>query len=123
MVAAISLFASLLVLGSVIAAGRSRQVYTATVLNTLGVRLSEIRKSLQLEYLLLAVVTASFALLLGSAIALPLLEIRMKLPSVDLIWVGALTAGFVSVLALGLGAQYLLRRLRLKPALLLRDAG
>ena len=122
-VAAISLFASLLVLGSVIAAGRSRQVYTATVLNTLGVRLSEIRKSLQLEYLLLAVVTASFALLLGSTIALPLLEIRMKLPSVDLIWVGALTAGFVSVLALGLGAQYLLRRLRLKPALLLRDAG
>ena len=81
--------------------GDPDRVYTATVLNTLGVRLSEIRRSLQLEYLLLAVVTATFSLLLGSAIALPLLEIRMKLPSVDLIWVGALTAGFVSVLALG----------------------
>ena len=122
-VASISLAASLLVLVSVIAAGQSRQVYTATVLNTLGVRLSVIRHSLQLEYLLLALVTATFALLLGSAIALPLLEWRMKLPSTDLLWVGALVALAVSLLALGLGARYLLRRLRLRPALLLRDAG
>jgi len=122
-VAGISLAASLLVLVSVIAAGRTRQVYAATVLNTLGVRLSVIRQSLQLEYLLLALVTALFALLLGSAIALPLLEVRMKLPSSDLLWVGALTAGTVSVSALGLGAHYLLQRLRLRPAILLRKAG
>ena len=78
---------------------------------------------MQLEYLLLALVTASFSLLHGASIALPLLEIRMKLPSVDLLWVGAITAIGVSVFALGLGAQYLLRRLRLRPALLLKDAG
>ena len=122
-VAAISLAASLLVLISVIASGRSRQVYAATILNTLGARLSVIRQSLQLEYLLLALITAVFAVLLGSAIALPLLEIRMKLPSSDLVWIGALTAVAVSIASLGLGSHYLLRRLRVRPAILLRDTG
>ncbi len=87
-VAVISFLASLLVLFSVIAASRVRQVYEASVLNALGVRLSVIRKSLYIEFMLIAVVTALFAVVLGSAIALPLLEWRMKLPSLDLIWVG-----------------------------------
>ena len=122
-VAGVSLAASLLVLVSVIAAGRARQVYDATVLHTLGARLAVIHRSLQLEYLLLGLVTAIFALLLGSAIALPLLEWRMKLPSADLVWLGALTATVVSLTSLGLGARYLLRRMRLRPAVLLRDGG
>lgn len=121
LVAGVSLVASLLVLASVIAAGRSRQVYDATVLHALGARISLIRRSLQLEFLLLALVTAAFSLALGSAIALPLLEWRMKLPSADLVWVGALTAIGVSVAALAIGARYLLNRLRLRPAELLRD--
>lgn len=122
-VAAISFLASLLVLFSVIAASRVRQVYEASVLNALGVRLSEIRKSLYLEFLLIALVTAIFAVLLGSAIALPLLEWRMKLPSTDLVWVGLLTALVVSVSTLVVGAQYLHRRMSVKPALLLRNLG
>jgi len=61
--------------------------------------------------------------LLGSAIALPLLQLRLKLPSADLAWLGAITALGVSTLALGLGAHYLLRRLRPRPAALLRGAG
>ena len=108
---------------SVIAAGRSRQVYDATVLNTLGARMSLVHRSLYFEFALLALVTAVFALSLGAAIALPLLEWRMKLPSSDLLWVGAATAIGVSLVSLGLGAHYLKRRLRLKPAILLRDAG
>ncbi|MEB8433265.1 hypothetical protein OO007_13585 [Cocleimonas sp. KMM 6892] len=122
-VAVISFIASLLVLFSVIAASRVRQVYEASVLNALGVRLSEIRKSLYLEFLLIALVTALFAVLLGSAIAIPLLEWRMKLPSTDLIWVGLLTALVVSVSTLVVGAQYLHRRMSVKPALLLRNLG
>ena len=122
-VAAVSLLASLLVLISVMAAGRSRQVYDATVLCTLGARMSVIRRSLRLEYLLLAMITSSFAVLLGSAIALPLLQLRLKLPAADLVWLGAVTALGVSMLALGLGAHYLLRRLRPRPAVLLRGAG
>jgi len=122
-VAVISFLASLLVLFSVIAASRVRQVYEASVLNALGVRLSEVRKSLYLEFLLIALVTALFAVLLGSAIAIPLLEWRMKLPSTDLVWVGLLTALVVSVSTLVVGAQYLHRRMSVKPALLLRNLG
>ncbi len=122
-VAAVSLLASLLVLVSVIAAGRSRQIFEATVLNTLGARLSLIQQSLRLEFVLLGVVTVVFAVLLGAAIALPLLEWRMKLPSADLWWVAIVTAGTVAMVALGLGARYVRQRLQLKPAVLLRDAG
>lgn len=120
-VAAVSLSASLLVLISVMAAGRTRQIYDATVLHSLGTRLSVIKRSLHMEYLLLAFITSTFAVLLGSAIALPLLHLRLKLPSEDLIWLGALTAVAVSALSLSLGARYLLRRLKLKPAILLRS--
>jgi len=122
-VAVISFLASLLVLFSVIAASRVRQVYDASVLNALGVRLSVVRKSLYIEFLLIAIVTAVFAVLLGSAIAIPLLEWRMKLPSTDLIWVGLFTALVVSVSTLVVGAQYLHRRMNVSPAILLRDAG
>lgn len=121
-VAVISFLASLLVLFAVIAASRVRQVYDASVLNSLGVRLSVIRKSLYIEFLLIALVTAIFAVILGSAIALPLLEWRMKLPSTDLIWVGLLTALVVSVTTLVIGAQYLHRRMNVRPAVLLRKA-
>jgi len=122
-VAAVSLVASLLVLISVMAAGRSRQIYDATILHSLGVRLASIKRSLQLEYLLLALIACVFAVLLGAAIALPLLQLRLKLPSADLVWLGALVSISVSSLALGLGATYLLRRLRLRPAILLRSPG
>jgi len=88
-----------------------------------GVRLSEIRKSLYLEFLLIALVTAVLAVLLGSAIAIPLLEWRMKIPSTDLVWVGLVTAVLVSVSTLVVGAQYLHRRMSVKPALLLRNMG
>lgn len=119
-IAAVSLMASLLVLTSVMAAGRTRQIYDATVLHTLGARFALIRRGLQLEYLLLAVVTSLFAILLGAAIALPLLHYRLKLPGEDLLWLGALVAFAVSSLSLALGARYLLLRLRVNPVVLLR---
>ncbi len=119
-VAAISLFASLLVLISLIAAGRTRQIYDATILHALGARIRQLRRGLRYEYLLLAAVTSSFAVLLGAAIALPLLRYRLKLPSEDLLWLGALVAIAISVLSLALGTRYLLGRLRLNPIRLLR---
>jgi len=122
-VAGVSLSASLLVLISVMATGRTRQVYDATVLHSLGARITVIRRSLHMEYLLLAFITSVFAVVLGSAIALPLLNYRLKLPSEDLIWLGAITALSVSMVSLSLGSRYLLRRLRLRPAILLRSGG
>lgn len=121
-VAGVSLGASLLVLISVMAAGRTRQIYDATVLHCLGTRLSVIKQSLHMEYLLLAFITSLFAVILGSAIALPLLQLRLKLPSEDLIWLGFITAVCVSVISLSLGSKYFLRRLQLIPAILLRSS-
>ena len=119
-VAGVSLVASALVLISVMAAGRSRQIYDAAVLHTLGTRMAVIRRSLHLEYVLLALITTTFSVMVGSAIALPLLDIRLKLPTDGLLLAGLTTAAMVSGVSLHLGARYLLRRLQVRPAILLR---
>lgn len=119
-VGAITLVASLLVLVSVVTASRVRQIYLATVLHTLGARVTAIERALHLEYLLLAVVTTLFAAGIGSALAGLLLHYRLQLEVANVWWSGALVAAVVSVSALSLGARYLMRQLRLSPASLLR---
>ncbi len=120
-VAAVCLAASLLVLASVVAASRSRQVYDATVMHTLGARLSTLRRVLYWEYAVLALVTAGFAVLTGSALATGLLRWRLDIDPSGLYWSGLLTALGVSGVSLGMGARYLLRQMNLSPALLLRS--
>jgi len=122
-VALVCLAASLLVLGSVVAASRSRQVYDATVMHAMGARHSLLRQVLLWEYGLLALVTASFATVAGSLLATGLLRWRLDMDPLGLYWSGALTALLVSVVSLGLGARYLLRQQQLNPALLLRSDG
>ena len=119
-VAGVSLLASALVLISVMAAGRSRQIYDAAVLHALGTRMAAIRRSLQLEYVLLGLITTTFSVMLGSAIALPLLSVGLRLPTDGLLLAGLTTATIVSGVSLHLGARYLLRRLQVRPAILLR---
>ncbi len=122
-VAGVCLAASLLVLASVVAASRSRQLYDATVMHALGARHSLLRRVLVSEYVLLATVTGGFALLAGSALATALLLWRLDMSPAGLYWTGLLTAAGVSALSLGLGARYLLAQMRLSPALLLRSGG
>jgi putative ABC transport system permease protein len=122
-VAGVCLAASLLVLASVVAASRSRQLYDATVMHVLGARHSLLRRVLVWEYLLLAAATAGFALLAGSALATGLLLWRLDMSPAGLYWTGLLTALGVSALSLGLGAQVLLAQMRLNPAQLLRSGG
>jgi putative ABC transport system permease protein len=122
-VAGVCLAASLLVLASVVAASRSRQLYDATVMHALGARHSLLRGVLVWEYLLLALVTTGFALLAGSVLATGLLQWRLDMSPAGLYWSGLLTAAGVSALSLGLGARYLLSQMRLNPALLLRSGG
>lgn len=122
-VGVITLVASLLVLVSVVTASRMRQVYLATVLHTLGARVSAIQRALHLEYLLLALVTTLFAVGVGSALASVLLHYRLELEVANVWWSGGLVAIVVSSSALSLGARYLLRQLRLSPASLLRGVG
>jgi len=122
MIAAVSLLVSLLVLASAMAASRARQVYEASVLHVLGARLAAVRRSLQLEYLLIALLTSAFAVAAGSGLALALLHVRLQLDSAGLLWTGVLTAVAVSGSSLGLGALYLMQQLRLSPAQLLRSS-
>lgn len=119
-IAGVCLAASLLVLASVIAASCTRQIYDATVMHVLGARLSGLRGILYWEYALLALVTAGFATLAGSALASGLLHWQLDLDPSGLYWVGGFTALGVSTISLGLGARYLLARMRLNPAMLLR---
>jgi putative ABC transport system permease protein len=119
-IAGVCLAASLLVLASVVAASRARQVYEASVMHALGARLSSLRRVLRWEYALLAAVTAAFATAIGSALALVLLQWRLELNGAGLLWTGALTAVGVSGLSLGLGAHILLGQMRIAPARLLR---
>lgn len=122
-IASVSLIASLLVLVSVLASSRVRKLYDASILHTLGARVEVIRTSLQLEYLLLAVLTSVFAIVLGNAIAVALLHYRLGLELQNVWWAGVLTALVVSGASLGLGARYMLRQLRMSPAFLLRTTG
>lgn len=117
----ICLAASLLVLASVVAASRTRQVYESSVMHALGARLSSLRRVLRWEYGLLAAVTAAFAIVFGSALAAALLTLRLELSAQGLWWTGVLVACGVSGASLGLGAQLLLRQLRVTPAQLLRS--
>ena len=121
LIAVISLITSLLVLASVMAAGRRQQIYDATVLHSLGTRISIIKGAIRREYALLAIITALFATGLGSLIALLLLEFRLKLESTDLVWLGLITAIGASSLVFAIGANYLFRHLKISPSILLRD--
>ncbi len=121
LVAGVCLAASLLVLASVVASSRARQVYDATVMHALGARHGTLREVLYWEYALLALVTAGFAMLAGGALATGLLRWRLDLDPSGLYWTGALTAMGVAAVSLGLGARYLLAQMRLSPALLLRS--
>jgi len=119
-VSAVAFSVSLLVLTGVMASHRSRQVYYSTILHTIGARLSVIRLSLSMEYVLLALVTSVFALVLGILIALPLLHFQLRLPLSFPLWPAVVAAFGVSSVCLYVGADYLMRRLHLQPAMLLR---
>ena len=120
-IASISLLTSLLVLASVMAAGRRQQIYDASVLYALGTRTSIIKAAIRREYSILALITALFAMCLGTTIALLLLEFRLKLESTDLVWLGLVTAICASSLIFAIGASYLFRHLKVSPSILLRD--
>ncbi|MDX1594315.1 MAG: ABC transporter permease, partial [Gammaproteobacteria bacterium] len=122
-IAAISLLASLLVLVSVVASSRARQVYDAVLLHTLGTRPGVIRRALLWEYALLALLAGAFSLAGGGTIAGALLRLRLELDTEVTWWLGIAVALAVSLASLGLGARWLLAQLRLEPARLLRGAG
>jgi putative ABC transport system permease protein len=120
LIAAVSLCASILVMASVVAVNRQRQVYEATVLHALGTRTSVVMKSVVFEYGLLAVLLSLFSMIVGGALAQTLLSIWLKIDSAGSLWAVIVVAIGASTLCLLAGALWLVLTLKASPALLLK---
>ncbi len=123
LIAAVSLTASILVMASVVAVNRQRQVYEASIMHAVGTRMSVVIKSVIIEYLLLAFVLSLFAMLTGGVLAQGLLDFWLKLNSDGSAWAGVVVAFGASTLCLTAGALWLVSTLRVSPALLLKGGG
>jgi len=122
LIAAVSLSASILVMASVVAVNRQRQVYEASIMHAMGTRMSVVMKSVVFEYLLLAIVLSIFAMVVGGALAQGLLSFWLKLDGDGSAWAGAVVATGASSLCLCAGALWLVSTLKVSPAVLLRRA-
>ena len=121
-IAAVSLSASILVMASVVAVNRQRQVYESSIMHALGTRISVVLKSVVFEYLLLAVVLSVFAMTVGSVLAQVLLTNWLKINSDGSALAGGIVAIGASTLCLLAGALWLISTLKISPAILLRRA-
>ncbi len=120
LIGAVSLSASVLVMASVVAVNRQRQIYEASVLHAMGTRMSDVMKSVVFEYGLLSVVLSLFAMAVGSVLAQIILTYWLKISSSGSLWTGALVAIIASTLCLFAGALWLLLTLKATPAALLK---
>jgi len=120
LIGSVSLAASILVMASVVAVNRQRQVYEASVMNAIGTRMSVVLKSVVFEYALLAVVLSLFAWIVGSSLAQAILHLWLKLDVDGSLWMGAIVATGASTLCLLAGALWLVLTLKVTPAILLQ---
>ncbi|WP_417769344.1 ABC transporter permease, partial [Stappia sp.] len=119
--ASVTLVASVLVLGGALAAGHRHRVYDAVILKTLGATRARLIKSFALEYAILGLVTAAFAVIAGTlAASFVLVEIMDAgftfLPATA---IGAALAALVLTVGFGLIGTW--RVLGRKPAPVLRN--
>lgn len=121
-VAFTSLLASLLVLASVVAANRQRQLQEAAVLHAIGSRHRSLMQALGIEYLLLGTVVAIFATVFGSVLGTLVATGWLELPVELITWLsGSAVAFAIAGLCLGAGALWVARSLSVSPARLLRE--
>lgn len=121
-VAITSLLASLLVLASVVAANRQRQLREAAILHAIGSRHASLMQALGIEYLLLGTVVAVFAALVGGVLGTLVATTWLELPVGPLTWLSACAVALaIVILCLGAGALWVSRSLAVSPAQLLRE--
>lgn len=119
--AAVALIASVLVLSGALAAGNRARVHDAVVLKTLGATRSTLISAFALEYMLLGLATAVFALLAGTAAAWFVVAQIMTLPWVFLPDVALFTILLALVMTVGFGLIGTWRVLGHKAAPVLRN--
>jgi putative ABC transport system permease protein len=119
--AAIALIASVLVLSGALAAGNRARVHDAVVLKTLGATRGTLIRAFSLEYSIIGLATATFALLAGGVAAWFVVARIMKLPSEFLPEVAFSTVVIALVLTVGIGLIGTWRVLGHKAAPVLRN--
>ena len=114
--------ASLLVLASVVAANRQKQLQEAAILHAIGSRHSSLIHALGIEYVLLGTVVAIFSTIIGCILGSLIAVKWLELPIGPGTWLSALIVSVAIVtLCLGAGALWVSRSLSASPAKLLRE--
>ncbi|MDZ5699223.1 ABC transporter permease [Chelativorans sp. M5D2P16] len=119
--AAVALIASVLVLSGALAAGNRARVHDAVVLKTLGATRRTLISAFALEYLLIGLATALFALAAGGVAAWYVVSRIMTLPWTFLPEVALSTVAIALVLTVGFGLIGTWRVLGHKAAPVLRN--
>ncbi|MCR5857149.1 ABC transporter permease [Mesorhizobium sp. J428] len=119
--AAVALIASVLVLAGALAAGNRARVHDAVVLKMLGATRGTLIGAFSLEYMLIGLATAVFALLAGGVAAWFVVARIMTLPSSFLPEVAVGTVLFALLLTVGIGLAGTWRVLGQKAAPVLRE--
>src|SRR5690606_31382580 len=119
--AAVALIASVLVLSGALAAGNRARIHDAVVLKTLGATRRTLIAAFSLEYAIIGLATAVFALFAGGLAAWFVVARIMSLPSSFLPEVAVSTVVLALVLTVGVGLVGTWRVLGHKAAPVLRN--
>ena len=119
--ASVALIASVLVLSGALAAGNRARIHDAVVLKTLGATRRMLIAAFSLEYMLIGMATAVFALFAGSIAAWYVVARIMLLPIAFLPYVAVTTIAVALFLTVGFGLAGTWRVLGHKAAPVLRN--
>nr|WP_321461542.1 FtsX-like permease family protein [uncultured Cohaesibacter sp.] len=117
----LAIIASILVLAGALAAGQRERIYDAVILKTLGATRGKVLQAYSLEYCLLGVITALFALLIGHVAAYLVLTQVMDMPFSWQPLVSALVVLLAMLVTILLGLIGTWSSLNRKPAQILRN--
>lgn len=117
----VTLIAAILVLGGALAAGHRHRVYDAVILKTLGATRGRLIGAYALEYMMIGISTAIFAVMAGSVAAWLIVS---RLMTLSFVWQADSAAAVVAValaVTVGLGLVGTLLALNQKAATVLRN--
>ena len=117
----LAIIASILVLAGALAAGQRERIYDAVILKTLGATRGKVLQAYSLEYCLLGVITAIFALFIGHVAAYLVLTEVMDMPFSWQPLVSALVVILAMLVTILLGLVGTWSSLNRKPAQILRN--
>ncbi len=117
---AMTLLVGILVLGGALATGLSGRIYDAVILKTYGATRSQLLRSLVLEYAVLGLATAAFAIVAGSLSAWAIITFIMQLEWQFSFATAAATALIALVVTVAAGLITTWSALRASPARVLR---